>query len=106
MTRTVRTYVYFNKLSDDNLKKIVKLEMNKMSDRVRSIGYDINYDDSSVEHILNLIKSESEFGARPIIRAIENEYENKITDLIITNEYQEGHTFNITCLSENGVSVV
>lgn len=98
--------IYFNKLNDDNLKKIVKLEMNKMSDRVRSIGYDINYDDSSVEHILNLIKSESEFGARPIIRAIENEYENKITDLIITNEYQEGHTFNITCLSENGVSVV
>ena len=98
--------IYFNKLTDDNLKEIVRLEMNKMSDRVRSIGHEVEFDDSSVEHILEMVKTESEFGARPIIRAIENEYEDKITDLILANEYSEKHTFHISCFSENDVSVV
>ena len=98
--------IYFNKLTDDNLKEIVKLEMNKMSDRVRSIGHDVEYDDSSVEHILEMVKNESEFGARPIIRSIENEYEDKITDLILSNDYQDKHTFHISCFSKDDVSVV
>ena len=98
--------IYFNKLTDDNLKEIVKLEMNKMSDRVRGIGHDVEFDDTSIEHILEMVKTESEFGARPIIRAIENEYEDKITDLILANEYSDKHTFHISCFSENDVSVV
>lgn len=98
--------VYFNKLSDDNLKDIIKLELNKVKTRINDIGHDISYDDTAVEHILDMVKNESEFGARPIIRAIENEYEDKITDLLLTNEYQDKHTFNISCLSENNVSVV
>lgn len=98
--------IYFNKLTDDNLKEIVKLEMNKMSDRVREIGHDVEFDDTSIEHILEMVKTESEFGARPIIRAIENEYEDKITDLILANEYSDKHTFHISCFSENDVSVV
>ncbi len=98
--------IYFNKLSDDNLKEIVRLEMNKMCDRVTGIGHLVDYDEASVEHILNMVKNESEFGARPIIRAIENEYEDRITDLILTNDYQDRHTFHITCFSDDNVSVV
>jgi ATP-dependent Clp protease ATP-binding subunit ClpC len=98
--------IYFNKLSDDNLKEIVRLEMNKMCDRVIGIGHLVDYDEASVEHILNMVKNESEFGARPIIRAIENEYEDRITDLILTNDYQDRHTFHITCFSDDNVSVV
>ena len=98
--------IYFNKLSDDNLKEIIKLEFNKLKDRVIKIGHDVEYDDNSVNHILKLIKDDSEYGARPIIRAIENEYENKITDLLLTNDYQTEHTFNITCTNEDKASVV
>lgn len=98
--------VYFNKLTDDNLREIVKLELNKLKTRVEGIGHDVEYDESAVEHILEMVKTESEFGARPIIRAIENEYEDKITDLLLTNDYQDKHTFNISCFSKNDVSVV
>lgn len=98
--------IYFNKLSDDNLKDIVKIELNKVADRVREIGHDVEYDEPSVKHILDMVKTESEFGARPIIRAIENEYEDKITDLLLANDYQDKHTFKITCFSNNDVSVV
>ena len=98
--------IYFNKLTDDNLREIVRLELNKLKTRVEGIGHDVEYDESAVEHILEMVKSESEFGARPIIRAIENEYEDKITDLLLTNDYQDKHTFNISCFSKNDVSVV
>ena len=93
--------VYFNKLSDDNLREIVKLELNKLKKSVEDIGHDVTYDESAVEHIVDMVKGESEFGARPIIRAIENEYGNKITDLMLENDYQDKHTFNITCLPNN-----
>ena len=98
--------IYFNKLSDDNMKEIVKLELGKLQDRAEEIGHKVEYDDSAVNHILENIKDESEFGARPIIRAIENEYEDKITDMILTNEYNGPHTFHISCFSDNQVSVV
>lgn len=97
--------VYFNKLSDDNLCEIVKLELNKFKTRINEIGHDIEYDDSAVKHILELVKTESEFGARPIIRAIENEYEDRITDLLLANDYQDKHTFKISCLAKDQVSV-
>lgn len=97
--------IYFNKLSDDNLKDIIVLEMNKMKKSVESIGHEVDYDDSSVEHILKMVKGESEFGARPIIRAIENEYEDRITDLILTNDYSSKHIFSISCSNDDKVTV-
>ena len=98
--------IYFNKLTDDNMKEIVKLELGKLQSRAEEIGHKVEYDDTAVVHILDNIKDESEFGARPIIRAIENEYEDKITDLLLTNEYEGPHTFHISCFSDNEVSVV
>ena len=52
-----------------------------------------------------MVKGESELGARPIIRAIENEYENKITDLLLSNDYQDSHVFNISKIKKNNVTV-
>lgn len=89
--------VYFNNLTDENLKDIIHLEMKKMVKRAEKIGYGVEYDESAVEHILDIAKEEKEFGARPIIRAIQDEFEDKITDLILANDYQEFHTFHISC---------
>ena len=97
--------IYFNKLSDENMREIVKLELNKFGKRVEDIGYEISYDDSAVDHILEKIKDESEYGARPVIRAIENEYENRITDLLLSNDYETKHTFSISCSSNGDVTI-
>ena len=47
------------------------------------------------------IKDEKDYGARPIIRAIQDEIENKITDMIIENEYSSGQTFYIEINNDN-----
>ena len=75
--------IYFNSLTDDNFKEIIKLEIEKSVKRFKDIGYNIKYDESSVEHIFENIKGESEYGARPIIRAIQNEIEDPLTDAIL-----------------------
>ena len=37
--------------------------------------------------MFDIIAKQKEYGARPILRAIQSEFENKITDLLIDNEY-------------------
>jgi len=88
--------VYFNALTDDNLRQIIELELNKLNDRIQDTKYSITWDPGTVNFLLNSISNEKEYGARPIMRAIQENIENKITDMILENEYLEGgHVFTI-----------
>lgn len=91
--------VYFNNLSDDDLKQIIRLEMNKLQHRLQDIGHNMEYADNVVDYIFNGL-DEKEYGARPILREIQNKIENVITDLILENDLKE-HTFNITYFSDD-----
>lgn len=75
--------IYFNTLEEESLKKIISLEIDKSVKRFKDIGYTITYNESAVEHILDVIKDESDYGARPIIRAVQNEIEDPLTDIIL-----------------------
>lgn len=75
--------IYFNSLCDEDFKKIIKLEIDKSVKRFSDIGYKISYNDSVIEHILKHINGESDYGARPIIRAVQNEIEDPLTDAIL-----------------------
>lgn len=89
--------VYFNTLTDDNLKDIVKLEINKFGKRLKEIKYNIEYDDSVVSYIHSEAIKQKEYGARPIIRLVQNTIEDKITDMILENEYEPEYAFTATC---------
>jgi ATP-dependent Clp protease ATP-binding subunit ClpC len=89
--------VYFNALSDDNLKDIVKLEINKFNKRLNSLEYSIQYTNDVVTHIHARALEKKEFGARPIIRLIQTEIEDKITDLMLVNEYPSNYAFSASC---------
>ena len=81
--------VYFNALSDDNLKEIVRLEIEKLSENVKKLGFSLTFTDDVVDAVFNEMGEEKEYGARPIVRIIRREIENKITDLILENDYIE-----------------
>lgn len=85
--------VYFNNLSDNDLKKITKLEINKFVERVNSIGYNVTYTDNVVEYISQKAIKKKEYGARPIIRLVQNELEDKLTGEILMGNFENGHTF-------------
>ena len=91
--------VYFNSLTDDNLKNIVKLEINKFNKRLNNIEYNIVYDNEVVSYVYEKARKEKEFGARPIIRIVQNDIEDKVTELMLTNDYPEHYEFSATCVN-------
>lgn len=97
--------IYFNTLTNENLKDIIKLELNKFENRLSDIGYSCTYGNDVIDFILDTIKDESDYGARPIIRSIQDNIENVITDKLIENEYKNGHCFNL-CVLNNNIEVV
>lgn len=88
--------VYFNSLTEDNLRNIIQIELDKLNKRLIDIKYTLKYSDDVINYILNYIKKDIEYGARPILRAIQELIENKITDLLLENDYKEWYNFNVS----------
>ena len=95
--------VYFNPLTDENITNICKIELNKLNDRLISIGYSMAYDEKAISLISDNAKEQKEYGARPIARIIKAEIEDKIAELLIDNDLKEGHVF---CVSSNEAQIV
>ena len=92
--------IYFNSLQDDDLRKIIRLEISKLQERMLEIGYTLTYDEGTVDYLLDIVKEQKEYGARPIVRAIQDEIEDKVTDLLLENDYS-GHTFEVVAESSS-----
>ena len=97
--------VYFNSLTDDNMRDIVKLEINKFKNRLSELEYKFVYTDEVVEHIRVEASKSKGFGARPIIRLVQENIEDKVTDLLIEREYEREYTFSALCES-NSITVM
>jgi ATP-dependent Clp protease ATP-binding subunit ClpC len=96
--------IYFNSLTEDNLKEIIKLELKNLNQRLNNIKLKMVYSEDVINYILSYIKKDSEYGARPILRAIQDLIENKITDLLLGNDYNEWYEFNID-IENNNVNI-
>lgn len=88
--------VLFNRLSDENLHKIVELEIDNLVKRINKIGYNVdNIFIKKAQKIVNShLKNEIGMGARPILRIIQQYIEDKVTDYIIDNNPPNGYTFS------------
>ncbi len=86
--------IYFNDLTDENYKAIIGLELDKIIEQLKSIGYNGEYGEATVNAIFKIIIKEKEYGARPIVRAIQDKIENAITDLLLEKEYAKNYKFN------------
>lgn len=88
--------VYFNNLTDDNLNSIVKLEVEKLNKRLNEIHYSLHCDENVINFIQSKAIEQKEYGARPIIRLVQDNIEDKITDLLLENDYKPNYVFNAT----------
>lgn len=92
----INNVVFFNSLTDDNIKVIIVNELKKLGERVENVGYAMSndvYSGKLVEKIFNEVTEEREYGARPVIRTIERLVEERIADLIIDGGVEKGHVF-------------
>jgi ATP-dependent Clp protease ATP-binding subunit ClpC len=78
--------IYFNSLTDDDLKQIIKLELDLLKKSIKfAQDIDIEFDDTVVDEIFNN-NTEKEYGARPIKRLIKKIVEDNIADLFFNQE--------------------
>ena len=75
--------INFNKLTEENIKKIIKNELVKLKNKYSK--YKINISNNVIKEIINLSNYE-EFGARKINKIIVSNIENIIIDNIIDNK--------------------
>jgi ATP-dependent Clp protease ATP-binding subunit ClpC len=94
--------IHFNALTDENLHEIVKIELKKLCDRVKENGITLHYDDKVVEFVYKQALEQKEYGARPIMRIIQDNVSDKVVDLVLeSNKYE--NSYNITVDDNNEV---
>ena len=103
--------IYFNNLSEKNIKDIIKIELNKSFEKIKKIGYNLSYNnDNVIDYLYQQISDEKDYGARPVIRIIQKEIEDKLTDMLLEQEYPIGTKFIVKARTyleyKEGINVV
>jgi ATP-dependent Clp protease ATP-binding subunit ClpC len=80
--------VVFNNLKGDDVKKIVKIEIIKLKNRLQGMKYDFEFDESVIDMISDVGYDEN-YGARPLKRAIQDKIEDYLSEEILKGELKE-----------------
>ena len=91
--------IMFNTLSEEDIKKITRLELDKLVARLVDMKYKISYNESLVDYI-SKIGYDATYGARPMKRAIQDKVEDFLSEEVLTGRLIEGKTYNITVDNE------
>ena len=97
--------VIFNSLKKDHIDKIVKLEIDKLIDRLTSMKYTVSYENSVIELIAK-VGFDEQYGARPIKRAIQDKIEDLISEKILTNEVLEENEYMLFVKGEGEAQTI
>ncbi|MDQ0095154.1 ATP-dependent Clp protease ATP-binding subunit [Paeniglutamicibacter psychrophenolicus] len=87
--------VLFRKLEVEQLRAIVRLQLRRTEARLTAHGIGLAVDEAAVGWIAEA-GHEPEFGARPLRRVIARELDDRIADLLVTDELAEGGTVAVT----------
>ena len=86
--------VVFKALEKENISKIVKIEMNKLSKRIVERGYNISFGPSIIDFIADK-GFDAKYGARPIRRAIQEYIEDFIAEEVLGKGIVEGKSYSL-----------
>jgi ATP-dependent Clp protease ATP-binding subunit ClpC len=92
--------IVFNTLSDEDVKKIVMVEINKLSKRLSGLKLDITFDQSVIDFVAK-VGFDEVYGARPLKRAIQEKLEDYISDEVLKGNIKEEKPYTIKMEEEN-----
>ncbi len=87
--------VYFNHLTQDDLLKIIDVELKKMYPRFEEIGYKISITKDLKEKIAES-GYDPKYGARPLKRILQKYIEDTIAELVVTKKIHEGSRITLS----------
>jgi ATP-dependent Clp protease ATP-binding subunit ClpC len=85
----VDSVVVFRSLNKEDIQNIVKLELNKVSERLQEHELALSATDAALAYLADE-GYDAEFGARPLRRVIQQKVEDKLSDLVLAGEFGEG----------------
>jgi ATP-dependent Clp protease ATP-binding subunit ClpC len=86
--------IVFNSLSKEDIFKIIDIELTALFSRVTALGYSVALTDAAKEYIADN-GYDSNFGARPLKRAIQKFLEDPIAEEILKGELVDGDTLEV-----------
>lgn len=95
----IDSILQFNALTNDDLKRIITLELEYLNNRLMKNGYSLAYENDTIEFLLKKALVDKKYGARPIKRLITNLIEDKIVDMLLDDEYPN-HEFSLSVENE------
>ena len=92
--------IIFNTLQDEDIQKIVLVEVSKLTNRLVKLGYDITFDNSVIEYI-SKVGFDEVYGARPLKRAIQEKIEDFVSDEVLKNNIEINESYTISIKDED-----
>lgn len=97
--------ITFNQLDMDALTRIIDIELKGLYSRVENIGYKLVIDEDAKKFVATK-GYDVQFGARPLKRAIQNNLEDGISELILGSEMAAGDTIKVSYDKEKDLIVM
>jgi ATP-dependent Clp protease ATP-binding subunit ClpC len=94
--------IVFNSLSQEDIKKITDIELQKLVNRLSDMKYNIKYDETLVDYLAKIGFDEL-YGARPLKRAIQDKVEDLLSEEVLTGKMIEGKNYLIKVVDDNVV---
>lgn len=86
--------VMFTPLNEEEIKQIVKIQLNSLQKKLSLNGITLNISDTAIEYIAK-VGFDPQFGARPIKRAIQHEILNELSKEILAGKITTDSTVSI-----------
>ena len=97
--------ITFDQLDLDALTRIIDIELKGLYSRVENIGYKLVIDEDAKKFVATK-GYDVQFGARPLKRAIQNNLEDGISELILGSEMAAGDTIKVSYDKEKDIIVM
>ncbi len=93
--------IVFHKLTDENMKMIVDIELSKVRERLRERGIRVDLAEEAKEFVISKSRGEGErehtdYGARPLRRAVEMYIEDPLSEELLRGQFEGKNVIRIT----------
>ena len=86
--------VTFDQLDRNSIRMIIDIELKTMFSRIKELGYSVDITDAAKDFVASK-GYDSQFGARPLKRAIQNYIENQLCEKILSEEIKSNGIITI-----------
>jgi len=88
--------IVFHHLTVDDLKQVIDIELAKVRERLSERGLALELTDEAKQFLIKK-GSDTDFGARPLRRALENFIEDPVSEELLKGEFEGKDTIRVDC---------